>query len=128
MRWNALRWTAPILPVAALLLLLPPTTGCYQSTGLRILNFLGLEKQPIVLALVAESRAPGAPQLLEIVNPFLPYEKLQKKLSEVVGRPVALELCFPLQLEPNLRNGMYDLAIISPAQYGRFRPTDAPPV
>lgn len=123
-----MRRNAAVVSFGALLILLPPSAGCYQSTGLRILNFLGLQKQPVVLALVAESRAPGAPNVLEVVNPFLPYEPLQKKLTDVVGRPVALELCFPLQLEPNLRSGMYDLAIITPAQYGRFRSVDAPPV
>jgi ABC-type phosphate/phosphonate transport system substrate-binding protein len=122
-----MRWIARLVRQAGVLTLLPLSAGCYQSTGLRVLNFLGLEKQPVVLALVAESRGPGAPKLLEVVNPFLPYEPLQRKLADVLGRPVALEFCFPLQLEPNLHNGMYDLAIVSAAQYGRFDPAKAPP-
>ncbi len=123
-----MRRNATTLSAGVVCLLLPLSAGCYQSTGLRVLNFLGLEREPVVLALVAESRAPGAPNLLEVINPYAPYEPLQQALAKEIGRPVALELCFPLQLEPSLRTGMYDLAIISPAQYARFAGDKLPPV
>ncbi len=102
--------TFPALLLAVALSLL---TGCH-STGVRFLSLIGLEKQPLSVALVA-----GQPTeaVAEALNPFPAYAALQKALSEQLGRPVAVDVCFPFQVDSSLVSGWYDLAVVTPSQY-----------
>ncbi|MFQ5807244.1 MAG: phosphate/phosphite/phosphonate ABC transporter substrate-binding protein [Phycisphaerae bacterium] len=95
----------PILTVGLLVL----ETGCQSgAAGASLLSLFGLSERPVVVALVVE---PG------VLDPFTPHEKLRKAMSETIKRPVRLDLCLPLQLEPNLTLGFYDFAFITPACY-----------
>ena len=100
-------------------LLLVSATGC-QSTGLRFLSLIGLQKDPLIVALVADNRPRSSGKPLAALNPFAPYSKLQAALGKELGRPVGLDLCLPLQLEPSLSSGLCHLAIVSPIQYARL--------
>ena len=102
-------------------------TGC-QSAGLRFLSLIGLEKEPVVVALVAEKRPAASAAPLEALNPFAPYDALRAELSKELGRPVALDLCFPLQLAPSLSTGMFHLAVVSPGQYAGLAKREQFPV
>lgn len=100
----------PLLSSLAALLLL---AGC-QSTGVRFLSLIGLEKRPLSVALVADQPT----ELISgALNPFPAYAPLQKALSEQLGRPVAVDACFAFQADSGLASGWYDLAIVTPAQY-----------
>jgi phosphonate transport system substrate-binding protein len=55
------------------------------------------------------------------VNVFMAYESLLKALGRDVDRSAGLDVCLPLAVEPSLRGGFYDVAIVSPVQYGAFR-------
>jgi ABC-type phosphate/phosphonate transport system substrate-binding protein len=100
------------------LLIMLGLIGC-ESPGVRFLNFITLQKHPLVLALVTENRATddGA---LQALNPFGPYWPLQNAMSRDLHRTVALDLCFPLQLQPCLEMGLYHAAVVSPIQYARL--------
>jgi phosphonate transport system substrate-binding protein len=99
-------------PAAAVLAI-----GACQSPGLRFISLITLREQPFVIALVSEKRPVPASNPLDALNPFSPYEPLQAALSRELRRPVAMDLCFPLQLEPCLSSGLYHAAIVSAAQY-----------
>jgi ABC-type phosphate/phosphonate transport system substrate-binding protein len=110
-----------ILPVALFALLAAP--GCH-STSERFLGLFGLQKHPLSLALVADQPTKVVVQAL---NPFPSYAPLQKALSEQVGRPVAVDICFPFQADSGLTSGWYDLAVVTPAQYAAMaRPASVP--
>jgi ABC-type phosphate/phosphonate transport system substrate-binding protein len=115
-----MRRSAAIPVLLPIFLLLTGAGGC-QSTGLRFLNLVGLEKDPLVIALVAQQQKSG-PEVnpLALLNPFGPYERLQSALRAELGRPVAWDLCFPVQLEPGLNTGFFHLALISPLEYARL--------
>ena len=100
-------------------LLLATSAGC-QSTGLRFLSLIGLQKDPLIVALVADNRPQSGDKPLAALNPFAPYSKLQAALGKELGRPVGLDLCLPLQLESSLSSGLFHLAIVSPLQYARL--------
>lgn len=107
MRLSAIR-LVPLLTIGLLCL----QGGCQSGAGgASFLSLFGLSEKPLVIALVAE---PG------VLNPFAPHEKLRKAMSETIKRPVRLDLCLPVQLEPNLTLGFYDLAIITPAVYAEM--------
>jgi len=87
--------------------------GCRSGApASRLLHFLGLSKKPVVIALLVE---PG------VLNPFAPHEKLRKAMSETISRPVRLDLCLPIQLEPNLTLGFYDFAFVTPGCYAAMK-------
>lgn len=91
-------------------------TGCQSGAGgATVLSLFGLSERPVVVALVTE---PG------VLNPFAPHEKLRKALSAAIKRPVRLDLCLPIQLEPNLKLGFYDFAFVTPACYVRLKDRD----
>jgi ABC-type phosphate/phosphonate transport system substrate-binding protein len=113
MRRNA---TCPLLVLLIVTLL--ASAGC-RSGGIPLLNLFGVGK-PLVVALVADERASPSGSPLDLLNPFAPYEPLRKALSEHAGRQVALDLCLPIQVKPNLGLGFYHLAVISPIQYGQL--------
>ncbi len=113
MRRNA---TCSLLALSIVTLL--TNAGC-RSGGIPLLNLLGVGK-PLVVALVADEHASTGGNLLELLNPFAPYEPLRKALSEHTGRQVALDLCLPIQVKPNLGLGFYHLAMVSPVQYGQL--------
>jgi ABC-type phosphate/phosphonate transport system substrate-binding protein len=92
--------------------------GC-RSGGIPLLNLFGVGK-PLVVALVADERRSTGGSALELLNPFAPYEPLRKALGEHTGRQVALDLCLPIQVKPNLGLGFYHLAVVSPVQYGQL--------
>jgi ABC-type phosphate/phosphonate transport system substrate-binding protein len=108
-------WAVPFLTLV---------TGC-QSAPLRLLNLVGINKEPVVIALVAD-RQPDRPEdgPLAILDPFAPYAPLQALLRDELGRPVGMDLCFPLQLAPGLDTGMFHLAIMSPLEYARLPERD----
>ncbi len=99
-------------PLMLLLVLVTPA-GCH-STSVRFLGLFGLQKDPLSLALVADQ--PTA-VVVQALNPFPSYAPLQKALSDHVGRPVAVDVCFPFQADSGLTSGWYDLAVVTPAQY-----------
>jgi ABC-type phosphate/phosphonate transport system substrate-binding protein len=104
-----MRLSASCLVPLATIGLLFSQGGCQSGAGgASFLSLFGLSKKPLVIALVAE---PG------VLNPFAPHEKLRKAMSDTIERPVRLDLCLPVQLEPNLTLGFYDLAIVTPACY-----------
>jgi ABC-type phosphate/phosphonate transport system substrate-binding protein len=93
----------------AVVVLLATQAGCQRGAGgASFLSLFGLSEKPVVLALVAE---PG------VLDPFAPYEKLRQAMSKTIKRPVRMDLCLPIQLEPNLKLGFYDFALITPAYY-----------
>ena len=99
------RFATPLLVVA----LLVAQAGCHRGAGgASFLSLFGLSEKPVVVALVAK---PG------VLDPFAPHEKLRQAMSETIKRPVRLDLCFPSQLEPNLKLGFYDFALVTPACY-----------
>jgi phosphonate transport system substrate-binding protein len=100
------------------LLIVVGVVGC-ESPGVRFLNFITLQKHPLVLALVTENRATDD-SAVQALNPFGPYWPLQNAMSRDLHRTVALDLCFPLQLQPCLEMGLYHAAVVSPIQYARL--------
>jgi hypothetical protein len=89
--------------------LLVAQSGCQRGAGrASFLSLFGLSEKPVVVALVAK---PG------VLDPFAPHEQLREAMSESIKRPVRLDLCFPIQLEPNLNLGFYDFALVTPACY-----------
>jgi len=92
------------------------------------MSLITLKEQPFVIALVSEKRPAPASNPLDALNPFSPYEPLQAALAKELHRPVALDLCFPLQLEPCLSSGLYHAAIVSAAQYAGLNRRERFPV
>lgn len=97
--------------LAGLALLLAPCGCSVGAGGARFLSLFGLTEEPVIVALVAQ---PG------VVNPFMPHEELRKTMSTALKRHVRLDLCLPIQLEPNLTLGFYDFAIVPPGCYAEL--------
>lgn len=95
--------------------------GC-QSVGLHFLSVIGFKQKPLSVALVADEPPDAAAQAL---NPFPTYAALQNALADHLGRPVAVDVCFPFQVDLCLSSGWYDLALVTPAQYARLKQPDA---
>ncbi len=107
MRPRLLCATAPLIVG-----LLFAQAGCHRGAGgASFLSLFGLSKKPVVVALVAQ---PG------VLDPFTPHEKLRMAMGETIDRPVRFDLCFPIQLEPNLKLGFHDFAIVTPACYAEL--------
>lgn len=87
--------------------------GCHRGGGFILLNLLTGQK-PVSIALVTDS--PLAP-----LNPFSPYDQMRAALEEQTGRPVALDLCLPFQIEVGLAGGFHQFAFVTPAQYVQMR-------
>jgi ABC-type phosphate/phosphonate transport system substrate-binding protein len=86
--------------------------GCHRgASSASFLSIFGLSEKPVVVALAAKTGT---------LDPFAPHEKLRKAMSETIKRPVRLDLCFPIQLAPNLKLGFYDFALVSPACYAEM--------
>jgi len=84
-------------------------TACHRgASSASFLSLFGLSKKPVVVALVARP---------DVLDPFTPHEKLRQAMSESLKRPVRFDLCLPIQLEPNLKLGFYDMALVTPACY-----------
>lgn len=98
--------------------------GC-QTAGGRFLSLIGLQKEPLALAVLVEPGPAGAVQSL---NPFTPYAGLQGALRDALGRPISVDLCFPFQGEGGLHSGWYDLAVVTPAQFARLESRERLPV
>lgn len=114
MNWNT---TGRTVAMSVMLTALAQT-GC-RSTGAAMLKLFGIKTNEVLIGLVADpQRGPKSP--LELLNPYASYEGLRLAMSKELGRPVALEACFGLQAEPCLRNGLYQIAFISPSDYARF--------
>jgi ABC-type phosphate/phosphonate transport system substrate-binding protein len=120
MRPNGVR-LALLYPLAVV-----AVVGC-ESPGARFLNFITLQKNPLVLALVTENRATSDGPL-RVLDPFGPYGPLQSAMAHELHRTVALDLCFPLQLQPCLETGLYHAAVVSPIQYARLSDPQCFPV
>ena len=113
MRGTATRYVILLgLTVTALL-------GC-QSAGMRFLSLIGLRRNPVVVAVVAHKPSAAPEGTFFGLNPFAPYEPLRAALAKDLARPVALDLCFPIQLEPALASGVAHVAFTSPGQYAAF--------
>jgi ABC-type phosphate/phosphonate transport system substrate-binding protein len=93
--------------------------GC-QTTGLRFLNLVGLTHKPVAVALVSKNEASPVLNVVGALNPFPAYVALQEAMAKGLDRPVGVEPCFAPQVEPGLRSGWYDLAVISPPQWAGF--------
>jgi len=87
--------------------------GCH-SAGVRFLSLIGLEKRPLSVAFVADQPTEAVAKALD---PFPSYTPLQQALAADLGRPVAVDVCFPFQADSGLTSGWYDLAVVTPAQY-----------
>lgn len=92
--------------------LLAIQAGCHRGAGgASFLSLFGLSEKPIVVALLAKSGT---------LDLFTPHEKLRLAMSETIKRPVRLDLCLPVVLEPNLKLGFYDFALVTPACYAEM--------
>lgn len=107
-----------VLLLGALAMALP---GCRSATGLTLLSLVGLSQKPVRLGLVADRVEGGSTDILTPLNPFGPYEPLRAALNDELKRPVGLGLCFGFLLEGYLRDGLFDLAVVTPAQYSALR-------
>jgi ABC-type phosphate/phosphonate transport system substrate-binding protein len=90
--------------------------GC-QTTGSYMLSGMGLQDKPLAIALVLDGKPDAA---LAPLNPFPSYAALQKRLSETLDRPVAIDPCFGFQAQQGLESGWYGLAFVTPTQYSRL--------
>lgn len=107
-----------IWPVSiATTLLLLTAAGCHTA-GQRFLSLVGLSRAPLALA-VAIDRPEEAAQAL---NPFPTYTQLQGSLSEHLGRPIAVDVCFDFQAAQGLETGWYDFALLTPWQFAQLPP------
>lgn len=114
MRRSVVRAVWPLaIPVLA------AACGC-QGTSLRVLNLIGVRREPLVVTLVAEHPAEAVLVPLAELNPFGPYRKLESALADKLGRPIGLDLCFPFQVAPALSSGLYHIAVLSPIEYARL--------
>ncbi len=106
----------------AILALTTPLLGSFgcQAAGQRLLSLIGIQKEPLSVALVIDRPTDAA----QAFNPFPAYGPLQRALSEHLGQPVAVDACFPFQVESALASGWYDLAVLSPVQYASLRNPD----
>jgi len=95
-------------------------TGC-QTAGLRLRSLVGLQKTPVVVALVLDNRPVAA--AAEVFNPFPKYFDLQQALSKDLQCPVSLDACFPFQVKFGLDSGWYHLAVLTPAQQTNLGPS-----
>lgn len=102
--------------VVSLIVSLGAAIGC-QSTGLRLLNVIGVSKRPVVIGLASQNDVTHVGNAL---NPFPAHEEFRKALGERIGRPVAIEPCFAFQVPGLLKDNWYNLAVISPAHYARY--------
>jgi ABC-type amino acid transport substrate-binding protein len=101
-------------PVIALLSvgLLGAQIGCHRGAGgASFLSLFGLSDKPVVIALVAKAGT---------LDPFTPHEKLRQAMSTSIRRPVRLDLCLPITLEPSLKLGFYDFALVTSACYAEM--------
>jgi ABC-type phosphate/phosphonate transport system substrate-binding protein len=107
------------LAVFAFAALLCANFGC-QAAGQRLLSLIGIQQEPLSIALVIDRPTDAA----QAFNPFPAYGPLQRALSEHLGRPVAIDACFPFQVESGLASGWHDLAVLTPVQYAGLRSPD----
>jgi ABC-type phosphate/phosphonate transport system substrate-binding protein len=106
-------------------LLLACAAGC-QTTGFNFLSLIGLEKKPISVALVVDRPTDAAARALD---PFPTYAPLQQAMNDDLGRPVAVDICFPFQLLSGFRTDWYQMAVVSPAQFATLSESlDARPI
>lgn len=99
-------------------LLLAGLFGLLPGCGLK-LPFLSFRPggDVILAGIVADRSVAAGDSPYEIINPLGPYEPLRAALQAELDRPVVLDLCLRLALEPYLRDGHYDIALLSPAEY-----------
>lgn len=112
-----LRYPTPALAIGSMLL--GTLLGC-QSPGAYVLNTLstiGLAKKPLTIGLVLEQKPAAA---LTAINPFSIYAGLQAALAKEMDRPIAVDPCVEFQAQLGLPTGLYDLAVMTPAQYVRL--------
>ena len=122
-----MRRTARTAVLAAVLLGLIGAAGC-QSTGLRFLSLIGIQKDPLIVSLVADQGASKPSGPLAVLNPFGAYDKLTAVLRDELGRPVGWDLCFKVQLASSLDLGLCHLAVVSPVTYARLADRERYPV
>ena len=104
-----MRRCARLPVILACLTLMLAQAGCSVGAGgARFLALFGITKKPVIIALVAK---PG------VLDPFTPHEGLRKAMSDSLDRPVRLDLCLPIQLQPNLDLGFYDFAVVTAGAY-----------
>jgi len=118
-----MRRSASSLGLVLAVVVLTSAAGC-QTAGVRLLSLIGLEKPPLSVALVMDRPAAAA----EAINPFPSYAALQKLLADHLGQPVAVDVCFPFQVDPGFATGWYDFAVLTPAQYADLAPPSEPKV
>jgi ABC-type phosphate/phosphonate transport system substrate-binding protein len=94
-----------------LAVMLLANAGC-RSGGIPLLNLVPIGK-PVVVALVTDTP-------LESGHALMAYEPMRAALGKALDRNVYTELCLPLQGEPCLKSGMYQVAVVSPVHYARF--------
>ncbi len=107
-------------PVGVVVAALSVLGGC-QTAGSFFLNFVGLEKKPLAVAVVMDPKPTAA---VTALNPFPRYLALQNALSKQLDRPVAVDPCFEFQAAHGLSNGWYAVAVLTPAEFARLPAKD----
>jgi ABC-type phosphate/phosphonate transport system substrate-binding protein len=114
------------LAALATALLAAATIGC-QTTGARLLNFIGLSQKPLAVMYASEkTELPALPQTL--LDPFSASKQMHDALGKATQRVVTPDLCFSFQLEGNLALGICHLAVLSPIQYANLTEKSKYPV
>lgn len=100
----------------SLVVLCATGVGC-RTAGLHFLGFIGLQKKPLTVAMVMDRPAHAA---VQAINPFGLYRPLQETMTRSLERPVAVDICFPFQVQMGFDTGWYHAAVVTPAQYARL--------
>ena len=114
-----MRWIAPCVLRSLLPVMLLPATGC--AVVPRLLCFIGVKEKPVMVAFVLDSESNQPKDIRDWLDPTRSYQPMFKAMAADIGRPVGYDLCFPLQIAPNLQLGLSHLAVVSPVQYARLR-------
>lgn len=109
-----------ILAVPGVAVLLLAGSGCRSAIGVGLLNLVGLSEKPLVLGVVTE-RLDAAQRSAELLNPIGPYNDAMNALGSATKRRVTPSVCFPFQVEPNLKVGLFHLAVLTPSQFARLK-------
>lgn len=88
-----------------------------QPEGARAVRLTGAQPRPLMVALVMDQADAAAPDF----GPVPAYRALQEAMSQEIGRPVAVEVCFPFQARAGFEDGWYDVAFVAPAQFAALR-------
>lgn len=110
------RSALPHVMVWSLIVLAGSGIAC-RTAGLHLLGLFGVQKKPLSIATVMDQPAHAA---VQAINPFNSYRALQEAMTRSLQRPVAIDVCFPFQIQMGFDTGWYHAATVTPAQYARL--------